>query len=93
MGKFEGKKDWLEVLVVDEIYIQVNIKEIWSYGVYEVDLFHDNDEAWNFSNRVMKFTVPLNSRYYLTIWVLLGSETDSDPWSWMAAWLVGQIII
>jgi len=36
--------------------------------VYEFDLDNDNDEAWNFSNRVMEFTVPLNSRNYMTTW-------------------------
>jgi len=41
------KKDYLEFLIVDEIFIQVNLKEIWSYGVSEFDLFHDNDEAWD----------------------------------------------
>jgi hypothetical protein len=62
------EKDYLKALVVEEIFIQVNLKEIWSYGVDEVDLVHGNDEVWDFSNRVMKFTIPLNSRNYLTIW-------------------------
>ena len=44
-GKIWRKKDYLEVLVVEEIFIQVNLKEIWSYAVYEIDLVHGNDEA------------------------------------------------
>lgn len=43
-GKIWRKKDYLEVLVVDENFIQVNRKEMWSYGVYAADLVHDKDE-------------------------------------------------
>ena len=42
-----NEKDYLEILVVDEIFIQVNLKEMWSYGVHDAELVHDNDESWD----------------------------------------------